>query len=249
MGYDDIIWGVVLTLLSFGMGYILFLMFNKVPAKWFCDYDEEPGEELLSQRVFFKRGGIVFSILLAITFILCRYQYDTKWVYNICFCLAISVLFIISVADFKYCIIPDQFTAALAVIFAVISIYDIISKNNILHTVWYQPLIGGICGGAIMLLINLLSRLIYKKDGIGFGDVKLFAAVGIVAGIKGIFICTFLSLITATICFIVIMLFNSIKKDSYLAFGPYIAISTILYIIFKCNIEQILQWYLKIISA
>lgn len=244
----DVIWGITLLLAAFGMGYTLFLMFNKVPAEWFCDYDEKPSEELLSQRVFFKRGGIVFSILLAVTFILCRYQYDTKWIYYICFCLAISVLFIISVADFKYCIIPDQFTIALALIFAIVSIYDIVTGNHLLHKAWYQPILGGICGGAIMLLINLIGKLVYKKDGLGFGDVKLFASVGLLTGLSGIFICTFLALVTATICFVVIMLFKSIRKDSYLAFGPYIAISAIIYIAFKSNIEQAIQWYLNVIS-
>lgn len=249
MTFYDIIWGIAFLVLAFGVGYILFFVFNKAPAKWFCDYDEEPSEELLSQRVFFKRGGIVFSILLAITFILCRYQYGTKWVYCLCFCLAISVLFIISVADFKYCIIPDQFTIALAIILAVVSVYDIAAGNNLLHKNWYQPILGGICGGAIMLFVNLIGKLMYKKDGLGFGDVKLFAAVGLLTGTQGILICTLLALVTATICFIVIMLFKSIRKDSYLAFGPYIAISAIIYIVFKSNIEQILQWYLNMMSV
>lgn len=247
---DDIIWGAVQMAAGFIIGYLSFLIFNKAPAEWFCDYDEKPSEELLSQRIFFKRGGIVFSVLLGIAFILCRYQYSTEYmVYYLCFCLAISVLLLLSVADFKYCIIPDQFTAFVAVIFAGISIYDILSGNRLFHNEWYQPLLGGLCGGIIMLVINFMGKVIYKKDGLGFGDVKLFAAVGIITGVTGIFICTLIALVTATVCFIAIMLIKSIKKDSYLAFGPYIAIGAVLYIIFKSNIASAMQWYLSIISG
>ena len=47
---------VIMLLLSAIVGVALFLtsvfIMNRVPAKWLCDYDEEPSEELLTHNRF-----------------------------------------------------------------------------------------------------------------------------------------------------------------------------------------------------
>ena len=62
-----------------------------------------------------------------------------------------------------------------------------------------------------MLIIDFIGMKLYKKDGMGFGDVKLFAAVGILTGILGT-VCTFaMSLVTATVTFTVIIAVSKIR--------------------------------------
>lgn len=206
--------GLVFTLACLPMGFLLifiaYFLFNKFPAKWYCDYDEEPSAELLSsRRISYKGSGIVLSVIAAVCFALCRLQYNKG--FDIIFfslCIAIVVLLMISVSDFKYTIIPDQFTAFLAIIFLAIAVYDICRGYHIFNTAWWTPIVGAAIGGGSMLLINTLGMFIYKKEGMGFGDVKLFAAIGILTGFPGTLYTLFIALIVACVGFVFTLIKN-----------------------------------------
>lgn len=286
---EGLIWVAVCLPIAFLLIFTAYFLFNKFPAKWYCDYDEEPSEELLGRRVSFKGSGIILSIIAAICLMLCRVQFNKG--FNILFAilgLSIIILFMITVSDFKYTIIPDQFTAALALVFLAVVVYDRVRNYNIFSSEWWQPLAGAAIGGGAMLLINALGVLIYKKEGMGFGDVKLFAAIGILTGFPGTIYTIFISLIIACIGFIVTLIITKtvskssiveIKensdndddddnivnaeqsesgsteeteqseedtKGSYLAFGPYIAIGTIIYICFLDLVNSAADMYLAL---
>lgn len=289
---EGLIWVTACLPIAFLLIFTAYFLFNKFPAKWYCDYDEEPSEELLGRRVSFKGSGIILSIITAICLMLCRLQFNKG--FNILFAilgLSIIILFMITVSDFKYTIIPDQFTAALALVFLAVVVYDRVRNYNIFSSEWWQPLAGAAIGGGAMLLINALGVLIYKKEGMGFGDVKLFAAIGILTGFPGTIYTIFISLIIACIGFIVTLIITKavskrvveIKenpdvndeddndddnivnaeqseadsaekaeqseedtKGSYLAFGPYIAIGTIIYICFLDLVNSAADIYLAL---
>lgn len=284
-----IIWAAACLPIGFLLIFIAYFLFNKFPAKWYCDYDEEPSEELLGRRVSYKGSGIILSIITAICLMLCRLQFNKG--FDILFALfgiSIIILLMITISDFKYTIIPDQFTVALALVFLAVVIYDRVRGYNIFSSEWWQPLAGAAIGGGAMLLINALGVIIYKKEGMGFGDVKLFAAIGILTGFPGTIYTIFISLIIASIGFIItIIVKKAISKDndeaeeifndnddddddkvdaeqpeadaaeiteqseddtkgSYLAFGPYIAIGTIVYICFFDLINSAVDMYLAL---
>ena len=151
------------------------------------------------------------SAVTAACLVICRLQFNKGYdIYFVMFALIIIVALMIAICDIKYLIIPDQFTIALAVLGLAVSIYDIIRGYGILHVTWWSPLAGAAMGAAVMLLIDLIGKLIYKKEGMGFGDVKLFAAVGMITGFPGTILAFIISLISATICFCVIMVVSRI---------------------------------------
>jgi len=273
----------IIWIIGFLLIFISYLLFNKFPAKWYCDYDEEPSAELLGKRVSFKGSGIILSIITAICLMLCRLQFNKG--YDILFTalgISIIILLMITVSDFKYTIIPDQFTVALAVVFLAVVIYDRLRGYNIFSSEWWQPIAGAAIGGGAMLLINAIGVIIYKKEGMGFGDVKLFAAIGILTGFPGTIYTIFISIIIASLGFIVTIIVQKItsknsdepvleeidedndiddadkeniesdvteveeNKGFYLAFGPYIAIGTIIYICFFNLINNAVSMYLAL---
>lgn len=77
--------------------------------------------------------------------------------------LFFALLFTVSVWDIRYRIIPDEFQAAIALL--VILDFSVENLCGILHAVPY-----------------LGVALCAKKHGIGGGDVKLAASIGIVLG-------------------------------------------------------------------
>lgn len=296
MSTGGIIWLAACLPLGIILMAVCYRIFNKVPAGWFCDYGEEPGEELLSQRVNYKKSGIVLSVVVAVCFGLCRLQFNKGFdIYFFALSLFILAAIMISVADFKYTIIPDQFTIFIAVVGAAVSIYDLARGYNILHSAWWSPIAGAAIGAAVMLLIDFLGMLVYKKTGMGFGDVKLFGAIGILTGFPGTIYTVILAILTAAICFAVILVVSSIRskredksevsdelpqkqeehkkqtdettsttitketeesekaeeteedtKGSYLAFGPYIAIAAIAYVVLFDLIYDLAEMYLSL---
>ena len=71
---------------------------------------------------------------------------------------------------------------------------------------YYAPFAGAAIGAGTMILIDLIGMLIYKRTGMGFGDVKLFAAVGLITGFPGTILSVIISMITGMICFVIILL-------------------------------------------
>ena len=211
-----LIWTAVCVLAGIGCTWLVYRIINKVPAAWLCDYNETPSAELLSgQRVKFTGSGIIVSILAVAALISCRLQFNKGYdIYFVVFALIIMIALMIAICDIKYTIIPDQFTIALAVLGLLISIYDLVRGFGLLHTTWWSPIAGAALGGGAMLLIDFIGMLIYKRTGMGFGDVKLFAAIGLITGFPGTILTLVLSLITGTIGFCGILLVNRIRSRS-----------------------------------
>ena len=234
--------GVVITMLSYRL-------LNAIPAKWLCDYDEEPDETLLGIRYNFKQSGIYISALFAIFLSLCYTVFGIS-LYTIFLMLICFVLLLITLADCKYTIIPDQFVVALAILCIGMGVYDLCSMQYFISQWWHIP-VGAICGGGFLLIINILSLAIFKKHGMGFGDVKLMAAFGACIGFPKVFIALLLSVIVAFVFIIGKVIFNTVtKKDdsNYFPFGPFLCIASISTILFDFYINAGVQWYLSLIT-
>ena len=252
------IWTISCIPLGLLLSWLAVTIINKIPAKWLCDYGEEPSEELLGgKRAEFKKEGIIMAILFCVGLVMCRLQFNKGFdIYFIVLSLIIFFAVMTAVCDIKYMIIPDQFTIALGILSAAVSIYDIIRGFRILHTSWWSLLLGIAIGGGAMMIIDLIGMLVYKKEGIGFGDVKLFAAVGILTGFPGTIYVFILSLVTATVCFIVMIARSKIRSrrnenddvsaDSYMAFGPYISIAVASYILFFDTVHYLANLYIQL---
>lgn len=101
-------------------------------------------------------------------------------------------------------------------------------------------LINNISGGIIGYLIIYLIVVITK--GMGQGDAEIAGICGSFIGIKGILVSLFIAIVLGGLVASIILLFKLKDKKSEIAFGPYISIGTIIYIMVG---EQILSLYLN----
>ena len=157
-------------------GFAAVYIFNKMPAGWLCDYGEKPGPELTDPHIQRVKGypwrwiyAAGFACLL-VRLSFCDIQFAAAGVF------ACWAMLIIGLADLKYMVIPDQFVIMLA-----LSAFGFIPFHS---SVW-QPLLGAIVGGGAMLAVAGIGSLIFHREVMGFGDVKLFASLGLVLGLKG----------------------------------------------------------------
>ena len=139
------------------------------------------------------------------------------------------------VIDYKLQIIPNRlnltiFEIGLLFAFAY-GISDVAITLNML--------LGMLAGAGIFLVITLVGGLFYGKEAMGFGDVKLMAALGLYFGVNSIAEISLLSFIVATIISIFILFIRLLilkTKDEYIAFGPFIAISAIICIFLSSGV-------------
>jgi len=238
----NIIISVILAVLGLALGPLNCRILNKIPAKWLCDYDEEPSQELLSgKRYKIKPHGLIMSLTLAPILAVLSLTADITVTFPIVI-LIFLFLMLIAASDAKYTIIPDEFTIAVAVLSLIFAVTDMLTAQNFI-TAWYEPMIGGLCGGAVLIALDLFSTLIFKKTGFGFGDVKLLAALGIMFGYKYIFILLVFACLVAACHFVVIIFAGKAKKGIYLPMGPYICIGTCLLVIMQPYFESLFNMY------
>lgn len=236
-----------LAVLGFVLGPLGCRLLNKIPAKWLCDYDEEPSEELLSGvRFKAKPAGIImgaaFAVVIAVSVLTNGLSIKTPVIFALYF-----FLMLISASDAKYTIIPDQFTAAVLALSLVLAIVDFVTVQSFIKA-WYDPLIGGACGGLILIVLDLLSTWLFKKPGFGFGDVKLLAALGVMFGWKCILILLVIASFAAVIHFLVLVFSGKAKNGIYLPMGPYLCIAAAIIIITQPYFASMYEWYVSLLT-
>ena len=125
------------------------------------------------------------------------------------------------VIDYKLRIIPNRLNMTLFEIGIIIAfLYGI---SNVAITL--DMLLGMVVGGGIFLIIMLIGRLIYGKDAMGFGDVKLMAALGLYFGLTNIVVISVISFLIGAIFGVILLGLNKKQANEYMPFGPFIVIA------------------------
>lgn len=225
MGTDiiiSIIKYLAAVLLGVLMGNGAVYLFNHMPAEWFCDYGEEPSEELkdpYTQRVKSYPRKCVFSMLFVVIGL---YLVREDWSYALAACVSMWLLLEMSISDIKYRIVPDQLIILLAV-----SSVGFLQYHN-----WKDMLYGAAAGIILMGITAALGKALYRRDSIGGGDIKLFGAIGLLLGIKGVLAVFMLSSLFSGAHLVYLLAAKKIKKDDTIPMVPYISAAAACYLVF-----------------
>lgn len=96
--------------------------------------------------------------------------------------------------------------------------------------------LGGGIGFAIFLLIAIVSR-----GGMGWGDVKLAALIGLATGFPLVFLSIIMGAILGGIVAVALMIAKKRKRRETIPFGPFLALAAMVTLLWGSNI---LSWYL-----
>lgn len=150
--------------------------------------------------------------------------------------------------DFEHRIIPDEVSvggmfAGLVFSLLIPELHDVavLGRAKILvhvHSLGISML-GVLVGGGSIYLMGLLGDLIFKKESMGGGDVKLLAMIGAFLGWP----MAILTIFAASVFGAVYGIIEKIRtKDSTIAFGPFLALGAIVCVFWG---DAIIAWFLK----
>ncbi len=141
-----------------------------------------------------------------------------------------SVLIVAAVIDYEHGIIPNKLLLTGFIIGLIIFLFRPVLPLS-------QHLLGVLAGGLPLLLLAALSR-----GGMGGGDIKLAAVMGLYLGPKLMLTALFLGSLLAGLTGIVFMLAGKKTRKDTMVFGPFLALGAVVSIFWG---REILFWYLS----
>lgn len=144
----------------------------------------------------------------------------------------ISLFVIIFVSDVHYMVIPNR----ILLFFAPLLLIERITLAPL--TPWWDSLLGSFVGFMMLFLIALVS-----KGGMGGGDIKLFAVIGLALGVKLTVLAFFLSTFVGTMFGLIGMAIGRVKRGEPMPFGPAIVVGTLIAYFFG---EAMVEMYVKV---
>ncbi len=185
--------------------------------------------------------GIWTKVITGAIFVLLYEKYGLTADF-IFFAYLLSILIIMFFVDIKTKTIPNTLVLAGLAGGALAFLYNLFHPLVIYDTnKWWEPLVGLLPGSGFLLLIAILGVIIYKSDEVmGMGDVKIFAPIGIFLGWKMCTLSLLISMFLGGLTSILLIVFKIKKRKDTIPFGPFIAIASLIVILWG---KYIWAWY------
>jgi leader peptidase (prepilin peptidase)/N-methyltransferase len=172
------------------------------------------GITALGSFILFMKFGPSLSFLIYFTFV--------------------ASLIVITVIDLYYQIIPD-----------VISLPGIgvglLASLVLPQFTFFDSLTGLLLGGGSLFLVATLYQWLFKREGMGGGDVKLLAMIGAFLGWKAVILTILLGSLIGSIVGIIIMILKGKDFKYAIPFGPFLSLGAVISLFYG---ENLIRWYL-----
>ncbi|MGL5335386.1 MAG: prepilin peptidase [Enterovibrio sp.] len=150
--------------------------------------------------------------------------------------IATYFLIALSFIDFDTMLLPDDLTLSLmwgAILLALVGISPVSLSDAV---------IGAMAGYLALWSVYQLFKLLTGKEGMGYGDFKLLAALGALLGWQILPLVIIIASVTGAIGGVFSLIINRQGQSSPFPFGPYLAIAGWISLLWG---QQIVNWYLN----
>lgn len=173
--------------------------------------------------------------ITAITSLLLFLKYGPSLSYLFYF-FFVDGLIVITAIDLYHQIIPD-----------VVSIPGIgiglLCSLIIPHLTFLDSMTGILVGGGSLFLVATLYQWLFKREGMGGGDVKLLAMIGAFLGWKAVILTIFLSSLVGSIIGIAVIVLKGKDFKYAVPFGPFLSFGAVIALFYQ---NEIISWYLQL---
>lgn len=136
----------------------------------------------------------------------------------VCALIFTYALITMTCIDWQTQLLPDELTLGLLWIGLLISTRAVFVSPE-------EAIIGAFIGYAVLWLLAQIYTLLRKQEGMGYGDLKLLAALGAWTGILNLLNILLISSLLGLIVGLLFLLRKKITSNQPLPFGPYLAIA------------------------
>lgn len=147
----------------------------------------------------------------------------------------------ISAIDIDHQIIPDSLSLPLVWIGLALSLWHPLPGAEVLFVEPKDAIIGALAGYLSLWSVYHLFRMLTGKEGMGYGDFKLLAALGAWLGWQMLPLIILLSALVGALVGVALIAFRRHDRNVPIPFGPYLAAAGWVALVWG---EQIVDWYL-----
>ena len=106
---------------------------------------------------------------------------------------------------------------------------------------WVSSSLGACLGFGCLLVIRLLYGFVRKREGMGFGDLKLAALLGVWLGVAGVALTLVLAVLLAALAGLLLLpFFRKHEEPARLPLGSFLCAAGLLTLFFG---QPVLKWY------
>ncbi len=227
----NIFYYIIIAILGLFVGEIVNWANKRLP-----EYKKIFSSDIIKEYKNEFKPNYLLMIITSVIYIAILYRYGINYSFIenldlIKYLILTPMLLSVFVIDYKLQIIPNRLNLTMfevGLIFAFL--YGL---SNVAITI--NMLLGMLAGGGMFLAITLLGGLVYGKEAMGLGDVKLMGALGLYFGLANIIIISLVSFLIGAILSIILLITKIKKTDEYIPFGPFIVIGTLITIFVPFN--------------
>jgi leader peptidase (prepilin peptidase)/N-methyltransferase len=169
-------------------------------------------------------GGIAWALF---------FKFGLTWHFVLIFVFCAAMI-VITFIDLDHRIIPDLISLPGILVGFLLSFF--VSWITVKQTA-----IGMLAGGGSLYLVAWAYEALTKKEGMGGGDVKLFAMIGAWLGWESILFTLFAASLSGSLIGGGVMLLRKEGRHYAIPFGPFLAFSAVAYIFWG---GPLVDWYL-----
>jgi leader peptidase (prepilin peptidase)/N-methyltransferase len=177
----------------------------------------------------------VVELITALLSLFLFWKYGLSFQYFFAF-VFVCTLIIITFIDLKHQIIPDIITLPGIPIFFLLTFFFI-------DVSFLDSILGILIGGGGFYLIAIVYQFITKREGIGGGDIKLMAMLGVFLGWKSLLFILLVSSLLGSIVGISMMIVHGKDLKYAVPFGPFLSIAAVAYMFMGNYLMRLIGTY------
>jgi leader peptidase (prepilin peptidase) / N-methyltransferase len=166
------------------------------------------------------------EMLTGALFAYCALRWGWSW-QTAAWCAFCTALVALTFIDWDTTLLPDDITLPLLWLGLIFAALRLNTDVTLTHAVW-----GAVAGYVSLWSVYWLFKLATGKEGMGYGDFKLFAALGAWFGWQALIPMILLASVIGAIVGIIMKFNSALREGGYVPFGPFLSGAGVVALIF-----------------
>jgi leader peptidase (prepilin peptidase)/N-methyltransferase len=166
------------------------------------------------------------EVLSCALFAYCALRWGWSWP-TAAWCAFCAALVALTFIDWDTTLLPDDITLPLVWLGLIVAALRVNTDVTLTHAVW-----GAVAGYVSLWSVYWLFKLVTGKEGMGYGDFKLFSALGAWFGWQALIPMILFASVIGVMVGIAMKLNSTLREGGYVPFGPFLAGAGLMALVF-----------------